>query len=131
MKLFLYCTLIILLLVPFIFISCDSNNPEDFDNKFSFIQPNYSIYLNTLPSTVLLDLNKSVFIENGNSTFKFAAVLENNLNNSSVLLEVQYNSGVIKLVELNTNKDPIDYYLENEYCYVVNLKELNITENTY
>ena len=89
-------SIVLLFLVPIIFISC---NPGDtthsnylVNNQFSN-QADDSISLETFPANIKLELGKSIFIENGMSTFRFIDVLENCQSNSSVLLQVDYDNG--------------------------------------
>ena len=131
MKLIFYFRIILFLLIPFLFIECNSNDFGSSNNKYSLIQPDDSVYFNSLPSKVILGINKTVLIENFNSTFKFDAVLEDNEDNSSVLIELSNGTDANKLIELNTNKDPKYYHLDDEYGYVISLLELNRDNNSY
>ena len=111
--------------------SCKDNN---YDGLSSAVKPNVpdtTIYLTTFPSNIYLFLGKSVRIQNGNSIFRFVDVLENNINNSIVRLEVEYDAVSKKIIDLNTNAIPQTYQLENGLYYGIHLKELNIVDSTF
>ncbi len=122
---------VLLFLFQFVLISCNTNESINIDDNNFSSQADTSIYLETFPSNVYLELGRSALIENGKSIFRFVSVLESNENNSLIRLEIEYENGVIKTVDLNTNDIPQTYSLENGFYYNIHLKELSLTNNKF
>ena len=77
-----------------------------------------------------LNIGESINFENGMITFTFSDVLEYTGYNSSVLIEVEYDSWNTT-IELNSDRDPRSYNLDNGYGYVVRMKELKFSLDGY
>jgi hypothetical protein len=117
-------------------MGCKSNYSEDIPSTTMPSTADESIYLDIMPSEVTLGLGRSILIENGNTVFKFDAILQLSENNSSVRLLVSYDNGTTKTIVLNTVDIPQTYSLENGYNHVIHLKEVTadwimFTYNTY
>jgi len=113
------------------FIGCTTDDLYDTTNKNYFAQADASVYLTSFPSPIYLEEGKSIYIENGQSTFRFIDVREDNESNAAVRIEIIYNYGTNRIIELNTNVSPQFYELENDYPYNIHLKELNYVNGTY
>lgn len=127
-------SIVSLFVVSFVFLSCNSRNYDPslyLTDNYIPNQTNATIFLDVFPSDIYLELGKSVFIVNGESAFTFIDVLENSESNSLVLLQVEYDNGISKTIELNTKSSPQTYSLENEHYFYIHLKELNFIRNTY
>lgn len=118
-------------LFSFFFASCKTDDSVEIVNGHFSSLVDTSIFLDTFPSNVYLELGKSVLIENGMTIFRFIAVLENNETNSLIRLQIQYENGIIKTIDLNTKNIPQTYSLENDYNHQIHLKELNSMGSTY
>ncbi len=112
------------LLFQFIFIGCNSNYSEEIPSTTMSLTADESVYLDIMPSEVTLELGRSILIENGNTVFKFDAILEHNENNSAVRLLVGYDNSTTKTIVLNTVDIPQTYSLENGFNHVIHLKEV-------
>ena len=123
----------LVLLLPIIFsaANCSKGDLYDTTNRNYFAQADTTIHLTILPLTITLELGKSIYIENGLVSFKFHDVVEDNDNNASIRLEVIYNYGTTKLIELNTNVNPRTYDLENGFHHTIDLRALSYANGTY
>lgn len=128
---FIYiCSINMIILLSISFTSCRSDSVKLIDSD----TPNpvdTTIFLNTFPSNIYLELGKSVLIVNSMTRFSFIAVLDNNVNNSLIRLQIEYANNIIKTVDLNTKGIPQTYPLEYGYADIIQLKELNYIGNSF
>lgn len=128
-KLNKYIFYVVVVLFSLFLFNCDT--PENIiAGKFSY-QIDQTVNLETFPSNIYLELGKSILIENGMVIFRFIAVLEYSESNSSIRLKIEYDNGIIKTIDLNTQNIPAAYYLENGYNHVIRLKEVTFNDGNY
>jgi hypothetical protein len=126
-----FCSVCLIFLLSFFLISCQPGNPNEITSHKYHINIDDSVYLSSFPSEVYLELGKSILIENSGTAFRFIDILEYDEYNSSVLLQVEYGTGKLKTIILNTTETPQSYDLENGYNHVIELIDVYETGGTF